>query len=156
MAWYRWTAVALCFGAVTAALGQWPAPPMPSPLAFQSISGERYLQLRRLAIQFVETRPTLGFQFVERHEDDAIQIHCRGVPLLWLERHSQYLLLRVSLDAEQRAPDALQLRALLQRQLQPLDYLEQVFAGVPEPVLMDRVVGILAGGVPDSARCVTG
>ncbi|WP_295549131.1 hypothetical protein, partial [uncultured Stenotrophomonas sp.] len=121
----------------------------------KSISGERYSQLRRQAIQFVEARPRHGFQFVERHEDGAFLILCRGVPVLWLERRSQHLLMQASLEAEQRAPDVLQLRALLQRQLQPLDYLEQVFAGVPEPVLMDRMLGVLAGGVPDGARCVT-
>jgi len=55
--------------------------------------------------------------------------------VLWLERRSQHLLLRVSLDATQRAPAVVRLRALLQWQLEPLDYLEQVLAGVPEPVL---------------------
>lgn len=73
--------------------------------------------------------------------------------MLWLERRSQHLLLQVSLDAEQRAPAVLQLRALLQWQLQPLGHLEQVLAGVPEPVLLDRVLQILAGDVPDGTRC---
>lgn len=73
--------------------------------------------------------------------------------MLWLERRPQYLLLQVSLDAKQRAPAVLQLGALLQWQLDPLDYLEQVLAGVPEPVLLDRVLQILAGDVPDGARC---
>lgn len=153
MTWYRWAAVALCFGVVTAAQGQWPAPPLPSPLAFQSISGEHYSQLRRQAIQFVGARPRQGLQLVERHEDGAFQIHCRGVPVLWLEMRSQHLLMQATLDVEQRAPDILQLRALLQRQLQPLDYLEQVQAGVQEPVLMDRLQQRLAGAVPEDARC---
>lgn len=73
--------------------------------------------------------------------------------MLWLERRSQYLLLQVSLDAEQRAPAILPLRALLQWQLESVDYLEQVLIGVPEPVLMDRVLVKLAGVVPDGARC---
>lgn len=73
--------------------------------------------------------------------------------MLWLEGRSHHLLLQVSLDAEQRAPDVVRLRALLQWQLEPLDYLEQVLAGVPEPVLLDRVLQILAGDVPDGARC---
>ena len=63
------------------------------------------------------------------------------------------LLLQVSLDAEQRAPAIVQLGTLLQWQLEPLDYLEQVLAGVPEPVLLDRVLQILASDVPDVARC---
>ena len=63
------------------------------------------------------------------------------------------LLLQVSLDAEQRAPAIVQLGTLLQWQLEPLDYLEQVLAGVPEPVLLDRVLQILASDVPDGARC---
>lgn len=73
--------------------------------------------------------------------------------MLWLERRSHHLLLQVSLDAEQRVPAVVRLRALLQWQLEPLDYLEQVLAGVPEPVLLDRVLQILAGDVPDGARC---
>ena len=63
------------------------------------------------------------------------------------------LLLQVSLDAEQRAPAIVQLGTLLQWQLEPLDYLEQVLAGVPEPVLLDRVLQILDSDVPDGARC---
>lgn len=104
-------------------------------------------------MQFVESRPRQGFQFVEQHEDASFQIHCRGVPVLWLERRPQHVLLQVSLDAMQRAPAVLQMRAILQWQLEPLNYLEQVLAGVPEPVLMDRVLQILAGKVPDGARC---
>ncbi|WP_254919723.1 hypothetical protein [Stenotrophomonas sp. CC120222-04] len=126
---------------------------MPEQLAFQSITDNRFSQLRRQATQFVEARPRQGFQFVERQRDVEFQVHCRGVPVLWLERRSQHLLLRVSLDAEQRAPAVLQLRAILQWQLEPLNYLEQVLAGVPEPVLMDRVLQVLAGDVPDGARC---
>lgn len=73
--------------------------------------------------------------------------------MLRLERRSQHLLLRVSLDAEQRAPAVVQLGTLLQWQLEPVDYLEQVLAGVPEPVLLDRVLQIFAGEVPEGARC---
>ncbi len=72
---------------------------------------------------------------------------------MWLERRSQHLLLRVSLDAEQRAPAVVQLRALLQWQLEPLEYLEQVLAGVPEPVVLDRVLQMFAGEVHEGARC---
>ncbi len=73
--------------------------------------------------------------------------------MLWLERRPQHLLLQVSLDAEQRAPAVVRLRALLQWQLEPLDYLEQVLAGVPEPVLLDRVLQKFGGEVPEGARC---
>lgn len=138
---------------VIAAQAQWLAPPKPSPIGFHSIPGDRFLQLRRQAMQFVEARPRQGFQFVERHRDAEFQVHCRGIPALWLKRRSHHLLLQVSLDAEHRAPDVVRLRALLQWQLEPLDYLEQVLAGVPEPVLLDRVLQSLAGDVPDGARC---
>nr|WP_258015204.1 hypothetical protein [Stenotrophomonas maltophilia] len=138
---------------VVAAQTRWLAPPLPSPIGFQSINDDRFSQLRRQAFQFVESRPRQGFQFVERHRDAEFQVHCRGVPVLWLEKHSRHLLLRVSLDAKQRAPAVVRLRALLQWQLEPLDYLEQVLAGVPEPVLLDRVLQMLAGDVPDGARC---
>lgn len=153
MACCRWAATALCLTAVFGAQLWWSAPPVPEQLAFQSITDNRFSQLRRQATQFVEARPRQGFQFVERHRDAEFQVHCRGMPVLWLERRSQHLLLQVSLDAEQRAPAVLQLRAILQWQLEPLDYLEQVLAGVPEPVLLDRVLQILAGEVPDGARC---
>lgn len=75
--------------------------------------------------------------------------------MLWLERRSQHLLLLVSLDAKQWAPGALRLRALFQWQLEPMGYLEQVLADVPETVLLDRVLRALAGEVPDGARCGT-
>ncbi|MEX7640348.1 hypothetical protein [Stenotrophomonas maltophilia] len=153
MARYCWAATLLYIVAVVAAQTRWLALPLPSPIGFQSINDDRFSQLRRQAMQFVESRPRRGFQFVERHRDAEFQVHCRGVPVLWLERRSQYLLLQVSLDAEQRAPAILPLRALLQWQLEPVDYLEQVLIGVPEPVLMDRVLGKLAGVVPDGARC---
>ncbi|MGG2100811.1 hypothetical protein [Stenotrophomonas sp. NRRL B-14846] len=150
---HRWAATALCLVAVVAAQAKWPAPPVPSPIGFQSINDDRLSQLRRQAMQFVESRPRQGFQFVERHRDTEFQVHCRGVPVLWLERRSQHLLLRVSLDAEQRAPAVLQLGTLLQWQLQPLGHLEQVLAGVPEPVLLDWVLQVFAGEVPDRMRC---
>lgn len=73
--------------------------------------------------------------------------------MLWLERRSQHLLLQVSLDAKQRAPAILQLRAFLQWQLEPVGYLEQVLAGVPEPFLLDRVLQMFAGEVHEGARC---
>jgi hypothetical protein len=153
VAWCRWAATVLCLAAVVAAQIQWPVPPVPEQLAFQSIPDERFSLLRRQARQFVEARPRQGFEFVEQRQDAALQIYCRGVPVLWVERRSHYLLLQVSLDARHRAPDVVQLRALLQWQLEPLDYLEQVLAGVPEPVLLDRVLQRLAGDVPDGARC---
>ncbi|WP_223224568.1 hypothetical protein [Stenotrophomonas maltophilia] len=146
-------ATALCLVAVVAAQAQWPAPPVPSPVGFQSINGDRFSQLRRQAMQFVDSRPRQGFQFVVRQRDAEFQVHCGGVPVLWLERRSQHLLLRVSLDAKQRAPAVLQLRALLQWQLQPLGHFEQVLAGVPEPILLDRVLQMFAGEVPDGVRC---
>lgn len=153
MAWWRWAANALCLVVVVAAQALWPAPPVPSPVAFQRITDDQFSQLRRHAVQFVEVRPRQGFQFVERHQNAGFQIHCGGVPVLWLERRSHHLLLQVSLDAKQRAPAVVRLRALLQWQLEPLDYLEQVLADVPEPVLLDRVLQILAGDMPDGARC---
>ncbi len=153
MAWCRWAATVICLAVVVTAQIQWPVPPVPEQLAFQSISDDRFSQLRRQAMQFVEARSRQGFQFVEQRQDAALQIHCRGVPVLWLERRSQYLLLQASLDARQRAPDVVRFRALLQWQMEPLDYLEQVLAGVPEPVLMDRVRRVLAGEVPDRVRC---
>lgn len=153
MARHCWAATLLCLVAVVAAQTRWLSPPLPSPIGFQSINDDRISHLRRQVMQFVESRPRQGFQFVEQHEDASFQIHCRGVPVLWLERRPQHVLLQVSLDAMQRAPAVLQMRAILQWQLEPLDYLEQVLAGVPEPVLMDRVLQILAGKVPDGARC---
>ena len=153
MACCRWAATALGLTAVLGAQLWWSAPPVSKLLAFQSITDNRFSQLRRQAMQFIEARPRQGLHFVERHRDAEFQVDCRGVPVLWLERRSQHLLLQVSLDAEQRAPAVLQLRAILQWQLEPLDHLEQVLAGVPEPVLMDRVLQILAGEVPDGARC---
>ncbi|MCU1062646.1 hypothetical protein [Stenotrophomonas maltophilia] len=153
MARYCWAATLLCLVAVVAAQTRWLSPPLPSPIGFQSINDDRISHLRRQVMQFVESRPRQGFQFVEQHEDASFQIHCRGVPVLWLERRPQHVLLQVSLDAMQRAPAVLQMRAILQWQLEPLDYLEQVLVGVPEPVLMDRVLQILAGKVPDGARC---
>lgn len=102
---------------------------------------------------FVEARQKQGFQFVETQRGASLQIHCKGVPVLWLERRPQHLKIRVSLDAVQRAPDVLPLRALLGRRLEPLDSLEQLLVGVPEPVLMDRVLLAMAGDVAGDARC---
>ncbi|WP_075678300.1 hypothetical protein [Stenotrophomonas sp. TD3] len=155
MARYRWTATALCLVAVVAAQTHWLAPPVPSTIGFRNIPDDRFQQLRRQAMQFVEARPRRGFQLVERHQNAGFQIHCRGVPVLWLERRAQFLLLQATLDAEERARDVLQLRAIFQWQLQPLGHLEQVLAGVPEPVLKDRVLRVLAGEVPDGVRCGT-
>lgn len=152
---HRWAATVLCLVAVVAAQTRWVAPPLPSSSGLQSISDDRFSQLRRQAMQFVESRPRQGFQFVERHRDAEFQIHCKGVPVLWPERRSQHLLLRVSLDAKQRAPAVVQLRALLQLQMEPLAYMDQVPADVPEPVLIDRVRRVLAGEVPDGVRCGT-
>lgn len=153
MAWCRWAANALCLVVVVAAQAQWPAMPVPSPVALQGINDDRFSQLRRQAMQFVESRSRQGFQFVERHRDAEFQVHCRGTPVLWLERRSHHLLLQVSLDAEQRAPAVVQLGTLLQWQLEPVGYLEQVLADVPEPVLLDRVLQMFGGEVPEGARC---
>jgi len=153
VAWCRWAATALLLTTVVAALLWWSERPVPEQLAFHSITDSRFSQLRRQAAQFVEARPRQGFQFVERHQNAGFQIHCGGVPVLRLERRSHHLLLQASLVAKQRAPAVVRLRALLQWQLEPLDYLEQVLAGVPEPVLFDRVLQILASDVPDGARC---
>lgn len=154
MAGCRWAAMALCMAAVVTAQCQWSVPSLPSPLAFQAIPDDRFSRLHRQAIRFVDARQLQGFHLVEGQEDEAFQVHCRGVPVLWLERRPQHVLMQTSLDVEQRAPEVLQLRAFLRWQLQPVDYLEQVLIGMPEPVLMDRMVGKLAGGVPDGVRCV--
>ncbi|WP_295554146.1 hypothetical protein [uncultured Stenotrophomonas sp.] len=155
MTWCRWAATVICLAVVVTAQIQWPVPPVPDQLAFHGISDDRFSQLRRQARQFVEARPRQGFEFVGQRQDAAFQIYCRGVPVLWLERRSHYLLLQISLDARQRATDIVRLRALLQWQIEPLDYLEQVLAGVPKPVLMDRMLRVLAGEVPDGVRCGT-
>ncbi|HGM5875657.1 TPA: hypothetical protein ACKP4S_000112 [Stenotrophomonas maltophilia] len=131
----------------------WLSPAVPERLAFQSIADDRFSQLRRQAMAFVEARRRQGLQFVETQRGASLQIHCKGVPVLWLERRPPHLTMRVSLDAVQRAPDVLALRALLLRQLEPLDYMEQVLVGVPEPVLMDRVLLAMAGDVAGGARC---
>ncbi|HFK2920115.1 TPA: hypothetical protein ACGY72_001280 [Stenotrophomonas maltophilia] len=153
MAGWRWAGTALCLVATVAGPGHWASPPVRERLAFQGIADDRFSQLRRLAMAFVEARPHQGFRFVETRPGASLQIHCKGVPVLWLERRSQHLLLQASVDARQRAPDVVQLRSLLQWQLEPLDDLEQVLAGVPEPVLMDRVLRVVAGEVPVGARC---
>ncbi|MBN5149606.1 hypothetical protein JY458_01275 [Stenotrophomonas maltophilia] len=153
MAGCRWAATALCLVALVASPTQWLAPPVPSPIGFQNIPDDRFLQLRRQAMQFVEARSRQGYQFVDQREGAALQIYCRDVPVLWLERHPDYLLLRVSLDARQRAPAVVQLRALLQWQMEPLGVLQQALAGVPEPVLMERALRVVAAEVPDGARC---
>ncbi|WP_232503904.1 hypothetical protein [Stenotrophomonas muris] len=75
------------------------------------------------------------------------------MPVLWLEGRSHHLLLQVSLDAEQRAPAVVQLGTLLQWQLEPVGYLEQVLADVPEPVLLDRVLQMFGEEVSEGARC---
>lgn len=152
MGW-RWAATALCLVAAVAAPVLWLSPAVPERLAFQSIADDRFSQLRRQAMAFVEARQRQGLQFVETQRGASLQIHCKGVPVLWLERRPPHLTMRVSLDAVQRAPDVLALRALLQRQLEPLNYMEQVLVGVPEPVLMDRVLLAMAGDVAGGARC---
>lgn len=152
MGW-RWTATALCLAAAVAAPVLWLSPSVPERLAFQSIADDRYSQLRLQAMAFVEARQRQGFQFVETQRGASLQIHCKGVPVLWLERQPQHLTMRVSLDAAQRAPDVLALQAFLERRLEPLDYMEQLLVGVPEPVLMDRVLLAMAGDVAGDARC---
>jgi hypothetical protein len=59
---------------------------VPSPIGFQNIHDDRFLQLRRQAMQFVEARSRQGYQFVDQREGAALQIYCRDVPVLWLER----------------------------------------------------------------------
>lgn len=152
MGW-RWAATALCLAAAVAAPVLWLSPSVPERLAFQSIADDHFSQLRRQAMTFVEARQRQGFQFVETQRGASLQIQCKGVPVLWLERRPQHLTMRVSLDAAQRAPDALALRAFLERRLEPLDYMDQLLVGVPEPVLMDRVLWAMSGDVAGDARC---
>ncbi|PTA72767.1 MULTISPECIES: hypothetical protein [unclassified Stenotrophomonas] len=152
MGW-RWAATALCLAAAVAAPVLWLSPSVPERLAFQSIADDRFSQLRQQAMTFVEARQKQGFQFVETQRGASLRIHCKGVPVLWLERQPQHLTMRVSLDASQRAPEVLALRASLERRLEPLDYMEQLLVGVPEPVLMDRVLLAMAGDVAGDMRC---
>lgn len=152
MGW-RWAAAALCLAAAVAAPVLWLSPSVHERLAFQSIADDRFSQLRRQVMAFVEARQSQSFQFVETQRGVSLQIHCKGVPVLWLERQPPHLTMRVSLDAEQRAPDVQALRSFLERRLEPLDYMEQVLVGVPEPVLMDRVLLAMAGDVAGDARC---
>lgn len=153
MARYHWALLALILASAVAARVLWSTAPVPAPLAFQSITDDQFQRLRRQAIQFVEARPRQGFRFVERKQDASFQVQCRGVPVLWVERLPRHLLMWPSLDAGQRAPDVLELRALLQWQLEPVAYLEQLMAGVSEPVLLDRVLLAIADDVTGHARC---
>lgn len=123
MGW-RWAATALCLAVAVAPPVLWLSPSVPERLAFQGIADDRFSQLRRQAMAFVEARQKQGFRFVETQRGASLQIHCKGVPVLWLERR-----------------------------LEPLDYMEQVLVGVPERVLMDRVLLAMAGDVAGDARC---
>ncbi|WP_164147429.1 hypothetical protein [Stenotrophomonas maltophilia] len=71
MAWRRWAATALLLTAVVVAQLWWSVLPAPEQLAFHGITDNRFSQLRRQAVKFVEARPQEGFQFVERHRDAA-------------------------------------------------------------------------------------
>jgi hypothetical protein len=96
VAGWRWTATVLCLAAAVAGPVHWASPPVRERLAFQGIADDRFSQLRRLAMAFVEARPHQGVRFVETRPGASLQIHCKGVPVLWLERRSQYLLLQAS------------------------------------------------------------
>ncbi len=150
MAWWRWGHRALSCGGGCGET-QWLAPPVHSPVAFQSINDHRFSQLRRQAVQFVEATTGLPVRRAASRcrVPGSLPRHTRAVA-----GEAPATSAVAGLTGREAAGAAVvRLRALLQWQLEPLDYLEQVLAGVPEPVLLDRVLRILAGDVPYGARC---
>ncbi|MEX0178925.1 hypothetical protein MRBLST1_000578 [Stenotrophomonas sp. LST1-1-1.1] len=63
------------------------------------------------------------------------------------------MLIRLPLGAGRRAPAIFYLQATLEWPLHPLSYLEQFLAGVQEPTVQDRLLLMVAGGVPEDERC---
>lgn len=139
---------------VVAARIHWPEPEEPEILAYRGLSDEAFWTLRRHALRFAEARARDGFEFTDGpNAASSFQVQCRGVPVLYVERQQFLLLIRLPLGAGRRAPAIFSLQAALQWPVQPLSYLEQFLAGVQEPTVQDRLLLMVAGGVPEDERC---
>lgn len=139
----------LLLALVVAARIHWPEPEEPEILAYRGVSDETFSTLCRHALRFAEARARDGFEFLDGpNVASSFQIECRGVPVLYVERQQSLLLIRLPLGAGRRAPVIFFLQATLQWPLQPLSYLEQLLAGV-----QDRLLLMVAGGVPEEERC---
>lgn len=139
---------------VVAARIHWPEPEEPEILAYRGVSDEAFWTLRRHALRFAEARARDGFEFLDGpNAASSFQIHCRGVPVLYVERLEHLLLISLPLGAGRRAPAIFYLQATLEWPLHPLSYLEQFLAGVQEPTVQDRLLLMVAGGVPEEERC---
>ncbi|SMR81340.1 hypothetical protein SAMN05518671_0011 [Stenotrophomonas lactitubi] len=139
---------------VVAARIHWPEPEEPEILAYRGESDEMFSTLRRHAFRFAESRAGDGFEFLDGpNAASSFQIQCRGVPVLYVERRHPLLLISLPLGAGRRAPAIFHLQATLEWPLQPLSYLEQSLAGVQEPIVQDRLLLMVAGGVPEEERC---
>jgi hypothetical protein len=139
---------------VVAARIHWPEPEEPEILAYRGVSDEAFWTLRRHALRFAEARARDGFEFTDGpNAASSFQVQCRGVPVLYVERQQFLLLIRLPLGAGRRAPAIFHLQATLEWPLQPLSYLEQFLAGVQEPTVQDRLLLMVAGGVPEDERC---
>lgn len=139
---------------VVAALIHWPEPEEPEILAYRGVSDEMFSTLRRHALRFAEARARDGFEFTDGpNAASSFQVQCRGVPVLYVERSQSLLLISLPLGAGLRASAIFYLQATLEWPLQPLSYLEQFLAGVQEPTVQDRLLLMVAGGVPEDERC---
>jgi hypothetical protein len=144
----------LCLALVVAARTLWPAPVEPSPIAYRNVPDEAFLKLRTHAMRFAAARAWDGFEFVDAAPaSTGFQVRCKGAPVLHVEARAPHLLIRLPLDARQRAPAIVHLQATLQWPLKPLPCLEQVLAGVREPTVMDRLRLVWASAVPAHERC---
>ncbi|MEN5284328.1 hypothetical protein ABE494_00025 [Stenotrophomonas lactitubi] len=139
---------------VVAARIYWPEPEEPEILAYRGVSDEAFSTLRRHALRFAEARARDGFEFTDGpNAASFFQVRCRGVPVLYVERQQFLLLIRLPLGAGRRAPAIFYLQATLEWPLHPLNHLEQFLAGVQEPTVQDRLLLMVAGGVPEEERC---
>lgn len=131
-----------------------PEPEEAETLAYRGVSHETFSTLRRHALRFAEARARDGFEFTDGpNAASSFQIHCRGVPVLYVERRQSLLLISLPLGAGLRAPAIFYLQATLEWPLEPLSYLEQFLAGVQEPTVQDRFLLMVAGDVPEDERC---
>ncbi|WP_367785181.1 MULTISPECIES: hypothetical protein [unclassified Stenotrophomonas] len=139
---------------VVAARIHWLEPEEPEILAYRGVSDETFSTLRRHALRFAEARARDGFELTDGpNAASSFQIQCRSVPVLYVERQPPLLLIRLPLGAGRRAPAIFYLQATLEWPLHPLSYLEQFLAGVQEPTVQDRLLLMVAGGVPEDERC---
>ena len=144
----------LLLALVVAARIHWPEPEEPEILAYRGVSDEAFSTLRRRALRFAEARARDGFEFTEGpNATSSFYIECRGVPVLYVERRHPLVLISLPPGAGRRAPAIFYLQATLQWPLQPLSYLEQFLAGVQEPTVQDRLLLMVAGGLPEEERC---